>query len=72
MMKRFKNVSSKLRILCHFEQKDPTNSCTYNMSMLSAKVMSYLLRLAPPLLNSSIVQKLEFFKVNMDFDANLK
>jgi hypothetical protein len=28
--------------------------------MLSAKVMPYLLRLAAPLLNSSIVQRLEF------------
>ena len=36
--------------------------------MLSAKVMPYLLRLAAPLLNSSIVQKtLESFKVSCIF-----
>ena len=39
----------------------------YNTSMLSAKVMPYLLRLAAPLLNSSIVQTLESFKVSFFF-----
>ena len=29
MIKSFENVSSKLKILWHFEQKDPTNSFTF-------------------------------------------